>query len=472
MQNEMQNIGQLSEQLGEIIFGTFFFLVGLVSASIALVRRGKDIKILIWLAAWSGAFGARLLIESPSVNIFFPQFIQNIIPAADVIISYMILVFALLTWVYLVRGKVRTIIIVMIIAAAVIAVMGIAWFFATGNAQTFMLANSLMAAATLIFFAIVLPVKELSNKYLVLPNRGVLAAGTVIFVVEALYTNLSGLLGYRSYPITGWIGFAVLILALAYSAAKIIFTNERKLITIENEMETARQIQSSILPGKVPEIEGLKIAAAYYPMTSVAGDYYEFVEISKHEAGFLVADVSGHGVPAALIASMIKIAMQSVISAAKDPGEVLSKLAEILGSQLHSQFVTAAYLYIDSENNSARYAAAGHPPLLYWNSSAEKLETVESNGLLFGVFTETEYPVRGFTFNRNDRFIIYTDGLTETRNAAGDEFGNKFLGELININSKVSAEELSKVLLDELKFWQDKKTPQQDDITFVIVDRK
>ncbi len=472
MQNEMQNIGQLSQQLGEIIFGTFFFLVGLVSASIALLRRGEDIKILIWLAAWSGAYGLRLLIESEAVNIYFPQFIQSIIPAADVIISYMILVFALLTWVYLTREKVRTIIIVMIIAASVIAVLGISWFLVTGNSNAFMLPNSLLAAATLIFFVIVLSVKTLADKYLVLPNRGVLAVGTVIFIVEALYTNLSGLVGNKTYAYTGWLGFAVLILALAYTAAKMIFTNERKLITIENEMETARQIQSSILPGKVPEIEGLKIAAAYYPMTSVAGDFYEFIEVSRHEAGFLVADVSGHGVPAALIASMIKIAMQSVLDTASDPGEVLSRLGKILGSQLHSQFVTAAYLYIDSEKCLARYAAAGHPPLLYWNSSAEKLESVESNGLLFGVSTEAEYPVHEFTFNKNDRFLIYTDGLTETRNAVGDEFGNKFLGELIKINSKVPAEELGKVFLNELKLWQDKKSPQQDDITFVIVDSK
>ncbi len=398
MQNEMQNISQLSQQLGEIIFGTFFLLVGLVSVSIALLRRGRDIRILIWLAAWSGAYGLRLLIESEAVNIFFPQFIQSIIPAADVIISYLILVFALLTWVYLTREKVRTIIIVMIIAALVIAVLGIAWFFITGNSQAFMLPNSLLAAATLIFLVVVLSVKSLADKYLVLPNRGVLAVGTIIFIVEALYTNLSGLVGYETYPFTGWFGFAVLLLALAYTAANIIFTNERKLITIENEMETARQIQTSILPANVPEIKGLNIAAAYYPMTSVAGDFYDFIEISPHEAGFLIADVSGHGVPAALIASMIKIAMQSVIDAAKYPGEVLSQLGKILGSQLHGQFVTAAYLYIDSEKYLARYAAAGHPPLLYWNSSAGKLESVESNGLLFGVSTETEYPERSFAF--------------------------------------------------------------------------
>ncbi len=293
MQNEMQNISQLSQQLGEIIFGTFFLLVGLVSASIALLRRGKDIKILIWLAAWSGAYGIRLLIESSAVIIFFPQFIQSIIPETDVIISYIILIFALLTWVNLTRGIVRTFLKIMIILALVIAAAGISRLLTTGQSQALMLSNNLTATITLIVFTIILLIKRLSDKYLMLPNRGVLAAGTAIFMVEALYTNLSGLLGYRTYVYTGWLGFAALLLALAYSAAKMIFANERKLIIIENEMETARQIQISILPAKVPEIKGLNIAAAYYPMTSVAGDFYEFIQISTHEAGFLVADVSG-----------------------------------------------------------------------------------------------------------------------------------------------------------------------------------
>ncbi len=164
--------------------------------------------------------------------------------------------------------------------------------------------------------------------------------------------------------------------------------------------------------------------------------------------------------------------MQSVTYAAKDPGEILNQLGKIIGSQLHGQFLTAAYLYIDSENCLARYAAAGHPPLLYWNSSSEKLEPVESNGLLIGVSMETDYPVREFTFHKNDRFLLYTDGLTETRNTAGDEFGDKHLGELIYTNKNIPAEKFSNILLSELKLWQDKKTPQQDDITFIIVDSR
>src|SRR6185369_12180851 len=97
-----------------------------------------------------------------------------------------------------------------------------------------------------------------------------------------------------------------------------------------------------------------RIAAAYYPMASVAGDFYEFVPIDDRRAGFLIADVSGHGVPAALIASMIKVAMHAVQSSAMNPGELLRGLNRILSPQLKGQFVTAGFLFIDLEGKIAR----------------------------------------------------------------------------------------------------------------------
>lgn len=441
-----------------------------MAISIVLLRRGKDIKILIWLAAWSGSFGIRALIESQSVKIILPQFTQSIIPSIDVIISLMILVFALLTWLYLVRGRVRTIVIIIIAAASIVAVLGIAWFFVTGSAQTFMNLNNLIAAISIIFFAVLLIQKKLSDKYLNLPNRGVLATGSVIFLAEALYTNLSNLIGYEAYIITSWLGFAVLILAMTYTAAKMIFVNERRLITIESEMETARQIQSYILPERFPKLNGLHVASAYHPMTEVAGDFYDFIKIDQNKTGFLIADVSGHGVPAALIASMIKVAMQSVVDTANDPGEVLRRLSKILREQLQEQFVTAAYLYVDLETCQARYSAAGHPPLIYWDSDAQQTSFIESNGLIFSFLKQSDYPVREIEFKAGDRFLLYTDGLTEAENPDGESFDNKHLDELIHANKHTSALEFSSNILNAIRLWQSNKMSQQDDLTWIVVD--
>ena len=92
----------------------------------------------------------------------------------------------------------------------------------------------------------------------------------------------------------------------------MVLTNERRLLEIQAELDVARQIQTSILPTDVPELRGLRISATYRPMASVAGDFYEFLPVDREHAGFLIADVCGHGVPAALIASMLKVAARSV----------------------------------------------------------------------------------------------------------------------------------------------------------------
>jgi sigma-B regulation protein RsbU (phosphoserine phosphatase) len=461
---------KLSLEPWQIIFGTFFLIVGLLSASIALLRRGQDIKVLIWLAAWSGSFGIRALIETTSIKIILPQLLQNFIQATDVIISYLILVFAFITWLYLVRGKVRVIIKVMIVVSFVLAVLGIVYFFVTGNSQSFMPLNSLLATFALILISALLLMKKYSNKFFIFQNRGVLLAGSVLFIGEALYTNLSNIFGYESYPITAWFGFAILILALAYTAANMIIANEHKLITIENEMETARQIQSSILPERIPKLNGIRVDFAYHPMTAVAGDFYDFIQIDQNKIGFFIADVSGHGVPAALIASMLKVAMLSVVEIAQNPGVVLKRLSKILGGQLREQFVTAAYLYIDLETYQARYSAAGHPPLIYWNSNTRKVSFIESNGLIISSFMQSEYPVRNIKFESGDLFLLYTDGVIEAKNHNGEDFGNKRLEELIPKNTYTSLSEFSSNILNALNLWQNNKMPQQDDITWIAID--
>jgi serine phosphatase RsbU (regulator of sigma subunit) len=130
----------------------------------------------------------------------------------------------------------------------------------------------------------------------------------------------------------------------------MIVGNENRLLAIDKELEIARELQFSILPGKAPEVRGLGIAAAYEPMTAVAGDFYEFLKTDEQRVGFLVADVSGHGVPAALIASMIKVAAQAVNGCAAHPSQVLQRLGGILADHLRGQFVSAAYLWVDRQS--------------------------------------------------------------------------------------------------------------------------
>jgi len=256
-------------------------------------------------------------------------------------------------------------------------------------------------------------------------------------------------------------------MAFGYAALRMVFTNEHRLLSINRELEIARQIQASILPSAVPVVSGLRIAATYQPMTSVAGDFYEFLPVDDHHVGILVADVCGHGVPAALIASMLKVAVQSESANADDPGKLLSGLNRALAAPLRGQLVSAAYIWIDMAAHKAQYSAAGHPPVLRWHRP--RLETVESNGLLFGVLPNCEYPVTEIPLTAGDRLLLYTDGIVEPENASGAAFGEARLPAVLERDCSLAASELSRDILSEIRTWQP-TADQQDDMTLVAIE--
>src|SRR3954451_483379 len=196
-----------------------------------------------------------------------------------------------------------------------------------------------------------------------------------------------------------------------------------QLFTIQKELETARQIQLSILPHQIPQIQGLDIAARYIPMTSVAGDFYDFLVVDDQRIGILVADVSGHGMPAALIASMLKIALAAQGSTARDPARVLSGLNEALCGKFQGHYITAAYALIDTAKHTICYAGAGHPPLLLMDQSTGTTRQVAENGLFLGYFPQATYSSVEVPFNEGDWGILYTDGIVETTNTSEEEFG-------------------------------------------------
>ena len=304
---------------------------------------------------------------------------------------------------------------------------------------------------------------------MIVAGHRVLTVGTFLFAAQALYANVGNVAGWSQSPLFSSAGFAAFLLSMAYTAMTMIDSNEGRLVAIEKELEIARELQFSILPGSAPEVAGLRIAAAYEPMTAVAGDFYEFIDAGDHGIGLLIADVSGHGVPAALIASMIKVAAQSVNGCASDSANVIRKLGRTLSSHLRGQFVSAAYLWMDTANGVARYSAAGHPPLLHWSASTAKLTRVESNGLLFGVLPDCEYPACDIPMAAGDRFLLYTDGVTEPENAAGEAFGENRLEQIMREGGSANASEMSARLVSGVRQWQAAPSAQ-DDITLLVVD--
>jgi len=457
----------LRGQVAGIMLGTVFLFVGLAACGIAAIRGGARVRILIWFGIFSAMYGARILAQMPAAFSLLPRSAWASRPQVIWIVTYLILIPALLFWLELSLGKLRPILQVTAIVASVFGIVASCSTLITGSPDRFIPYNSLLAIWCLLLLAVVNAVPSLAKRFLVIQSP-ISVIGTLVLAVAVLYENLMILLRRPSYPPLEPLAFAVFVFSLGYVAAEKVFADERRLLSIENELEIAREIQSSILPSCVPELKGLRIHAVYRPMTAVAGDFYEFILAGPNRVGFLVADVSGHGVPAALIAAMIKVAMQSVVSCAPDPPEVLRGLNRILSGQLRSQFVSAAYLWLDMETRKALYSAAGHPPLLCWREG--KLDRIESNGLLIGVAPDSDYPVCEIPLNSGDRFLLYTDGVIEPENAAGEPFGDRQLEQVVRRNHSRPPSELSEQLLAEIRHWQPASVTQQDDITLIIID--
>ena len=465
---EDQLLALLRGQLVDILFGAVFLFIGLAACSIAAIRRRSGVRLVTWLGIWSAMYGTGLLFRSPAVVAALPLVLQTSVPYVNTSIAYLLAVFAMLPFLELSRGGIRPLIKILILAQVIVAVVGIGWFAAGGSADKFILLHRILSDCGLLVLIAVVTVKKLSDKFLVLFDRRVLVTGTLVLAIEALWSNVLRPVHYQQSGLSSHLAFAVFLISFGYVAVQILLASERRLLAIEDELKVARELQFSILPPSVPEVRNLRIAVAYRPMTAVAGDFYEFIPIDGERVGFLVADVTGHGVPAALIASMIKVAMQSVMACAHEPGEVLRGLNRILYGLLCNQFVSAAYLWLDTEHHKALYSAAGHPPLLRWREG--QLEGIESNGLLFGVLPEADYPVCDLSIHSGDRFLLYTDGVIEPQNASGDFFGDRKLEQVVRDHQSRPPSELSEQLLSEIRVWQSASVAQQDDITLIVID--
>jgi phosphoserine phosphatase RsbU/P len=457
------------EQVIFIVLGAIFLFIGMSACCIAAIRGRGARRALAWFGVFSAMYGARLFAEAPVVFRLLAGPFWRSAGQFVSIVTYVILIPGLLFWAELSLGALRRFFQILIIPVAVVAVAGTSAVLSRGALHRFMPYNSVLVICALLALAVPNVVPSLGKKYLVIQSR-VSAGGTLLFVIAVLHDNLIGtFLRFRYHPLVEPLAFALFVFSQGWVAAEKVVADERDLLSIQNELAIAREIQTSILPSSVPKFTGLDISARYRPMAAVAGDFYSFVAVGPNQAGFLIADVSGHGVPAALIASMIKVAMQSVVPCADDPRAVLCGLARALSGQLHGQFVTAAYLWLDTENRRALYSAAGHPPLLRWREG--KLERIESNGLLFGVKAEDDaYPVCTMPIQPGDRYLLYTDGLTEPENAHGASFGEARLEQVIRENEEQTPSTLSDALLAGLQRWQPASATQQDDITLLTID--
>ena len=224
---------------------------------------------------------------------------------------------------------------------------------------------------------------------------------------------------------------------------------------LETQLEVARQVQLELLPAKDPQLEGYDISAYNFPTEEVSGDYYDWVKIYDDQIGIVVADVSGKGVPAALLMAFLRASLRAATHIGYSPHISMAKVNYLLWESIERhQFVTVFYAILDVTNKTLTYTNAGHNPPLMINKDGES-HFIERGSLPLGMFKDTRYHEYYLTTVPGDTLVLYTDGVTEAQSPGGEEFGRARLAEAVKKNRHLSARELITAVQNEVIEWTD-----------------
>ncbi len=435
-----------------LFLGAIIVAVGLVAAAFSAIRRKLD-PVLIYFALFAILYGVRMWLLSNLIGLTMQGswLYPRVSSAVDFIVP--IPAFFYFKAAGFIRRQAR-------IAGYVVGIVlgGIALAtLAFGRQLILYQITNVLIIVGLIFVVARSVRQQGDNQDLVMIRRGAL-----IFVAFILWQNFQSALGLTNIEP---IGFVALLAALGYVAARQTLERDQQLSEIRKELEVAKRIQLSILPTGFPNSANFRVAARYVPMTSVAGDFYDFIVADATQAGLLIADVSGHGVPAALIASMVKVAATAQRANAGDPARLLAGMNAVLCGNTQDQFVTAAYVHLDSVSGKLRYSAAGHPPMLLLRDG-KVLEIVE-NGLILAAFDFAVYSNAAYALEGGDRLLLYTDGIVDAANAEGDFFGQEALSAVLQQTAELAPSAASDRIISAVQQWS---ASQEDDLTVLVCD--
>ena len=244
---------------------------------------------------------------------------------------------------------------------------------------------------------------------------------------------------------------------------------------LESELATARKIQERLLPEEMPEFTGFEIAGTSLPSQQVGGDYFDFLDISTGQLGIAIADVSGKGMPAALLMANLQASLHAQVIKPGNVSEVVSRINnQLVRSTDPSMFATFFYGILDRSQSSFTSVNAGHnPPLLY--RSGGEIERLEAGGLVLGFLPDQKYMQQAVNIDPGDIIVLYTDGITEAVGSSGEKvsenlFGEERLIEVVWRNSKSTAREIQSAILEAISS-HTANLPQSDDITLVVIKR-
>jgi len=239
----------------------------------------------------------------------------------------------------------------------------------------------------------------------------------------------------------------------------------------EEQLKIASDIQAKLFPAKFPEISKFQIFGVSFPAKSVGGDYYDIIKLSDNISIGIIADVSGKGVPAALLVSMVRTIFRMVVfeNNSLEPGEILKRINMVLCSEdLDGRFVTAMCFKIISDEKIIKLADAGHGNMLIYRAGKKAIENFESDSTVLGIMAEEEYGTVSIPVMKDDIMLLYTDGVTDEREINGEFFGSERLEEILKQENKYPAEFITRRIYRQVfKFLNG--NVQSDDITIVTV---
>lgn len=237
---------------------------------------------------------------------------------------------------------------------------------------------------------------------------------------------------------------------------------------LEGQLEVARQVQLELLPPHDPHLRGYDISAYNFPTEEVSGDYYDWVRIYSDQLGIVIADVSGKGIPAALIMAFLRASLRAAAHVGYAPHISLTKVNYLLWESTENhQYVTAFFGTLDATYHTIAYANAGHnPPLLIDKDGNAKY--IENGGVPLGLFEDSRYHEHFLQIEPGEIFVLYTDGVTEAKNREGEEYGRERLAECVFRGKHLSARELIDFIrYDMIEFGGSQGI--DDDVTLFII---
>ncbi len=295
-----------------------------------------------------------------------------------------------------------------------------------------------------------------------LPN-GILSGPGVVAIAIVLLLLVCG--SYFSYSRVSIKDFAHYIPSYLGRIAE----RERFL----KELEIARNVQQRFLPQSVPVFPNLEIACICRPAMEVGGDYYDFIRDGNRSLGVIIGDVSGKGVSAAFYMTMVKGIIKTLARSTSNPKKILTEMNSIFYENVPREvFISLICGLFDIEKRTLTFARAGHNPIIVHKSSAQKSEMLNSKGLAIGLerghlFSHTIEEIT-IPIEPGDVYVFFTDGISESMNKNGEEFGEERLGQIIDKSNNASAQKLLESITEEVTRFSG-NTKQHDDFTMVLV---